>query len=1161
MKAAAAAGASSSRMNYSSHHSELDYGGEEEGKRDASRRRAQSCLGAARRSTFRASSRGQHVACGLAPLVAFAFLTLAHAITFPCVAPLLGPTIPSAPSREPSPARSRTPDDDPQSLRLTIRGGDLAVSKTPRARSESGVDSTSDEPAYDLSGKLRMSGTPGRPLSTGMKVMMRFRINYSTRWGENVMVIGSTKELGGLPYPSEAETRRAIAAGKGKVMRYIADGNWEFVTVMDSAPPEMSYRYALVREKGEPLVEGGVKTGRYLDLDDFVRKGVSRQRLHTVGSSGSSSSLSAAASLQGPLQLEVRDQWRVSRQHGEDLVLRSDALTRVIYGHSRAEVQEEALSLQRVTHVSELVRRVDPPEGMRRVPTTRLRLSVERTRVPLGCAMAVECEALFTEVAVMSCTQFPAWELEVDAPRDLLPAQYKYVVVNLTTGNIMDREDGALRWLSKAEGITASSDLDSARGHHVVAVRDEATTDRWPVENREAFRAAAVSVPLFSLRSKHGMGTGEFGDLCLLVDVCAAVGLSMIQLLPTADTTAHPHASWKDSSPYAAISVHALHPLYMRLSALPNLPPDIAAEINRTTEELNAGADNSTVVDAKTGAVLDRPLDYEKVVGTKLKLLRKIYEASGKTVVESSAFAEFLVEQGHWLKPYALFCVLRDTYGCSDFAQWGELGALSFGQIDALASPGGKKYSSCRYWYWVQFHLHSQLMAASRYAGDKGVALMGDLPIGVSRHGVEVWARPELFKLDKLTGAPPDAFTEMGQNWHFPAYDWDRMARDGFAWWRARLRSMSNYFHAMRIDHILGYFRLWELPFHAVTGLGGRFNPSHAISKEELDAKGLWDRQRLSRPYVRSHLLERRFGTGWEAVAKRFLELGQHGVYSFKPGLDTEAAVLDSMDRDPVAVEGMSRDKVLETLLMMLNDRCLLRDDRAPDDRFYPRVGLWQTDSYAQLGQDWQLKLKELHDSYLSWRQESLFEATARDRLKILQTSSNMLLVGEDLGMLSPACLPKVLADLAIPGLRIPRVTGGPPSAYPYLSVAASSSHDMATLAAWWEGLDGAKRLAVWKDMEGQGVPPEKCTPEVARQVVLKLLASPSLLTLIPIQDLLSCWPEYASKAPAGDQINTPGIQHYWRWRCSASLEEMAANQPFKDMIRGLVEGAGRLVR
>ena len=887
----------------------------------------------------------------------------ADAITFPCIAPLLGPTIPSAPSREPSPARSRTPDGG-QNLRLTIRGGDLAAAKTPRARSESGGDSTgseTDSSLGEVSDKLRALTIPKRRpvISTGTRVMVRFRINYSTRWGENVILVGSTEELGNVQEPTEDEVRKAIAAGKGKVMRYIADGNWEFATLMASAPTEVSYRYALVRERGEPLVEGGICTGRVLDVDECVRRSRTfRRGLHTVGSGGSSSSLKDAASRDGPLEVEVRDQWRVSRENGEDVLLRSDAISNIIYGSGRADSVEEALLDGIVCHASELSKKPVPikaaegaglgpgvggvgggsgsgkiGEGIQIRPVP-FRLTVERTRVPHGCAMAVECETILRGPAVMSCENFPEWELDITPDVALLPAAYKYVVVNLTTGEVVGREEGSVRMLHASERSLQQKQEGIVReGAVMVSLRDEAATDRWPEETRRNFRCAGISIHLASLRSVRGLGVGEFADLKRMVDICHKTGLRIIQLLPVTDTCAHPHAPWLDASPYSAISAHALNPLHLRLSSLPDVPKDIMREVQLTSERLNArpriaascpssapsapphiGGRGRTRHVEEDWKVVGRSnvggQGDEDVLSTKHRMLRRVYEMSGKRVVESPEFASFLTDNSHWLKPYALFCVLRDLYGTADASQWGEMGCLSYSQIDSLASPGGSKYTACRYWYWLQYHLHHQLLDARSYAASKGVALMGDLPIGMHRHAVDVWVRPELFRLDKLAGMPPDVLSERGQNWKVPMYDWERMARDGYAWWRARIKHMTTYFSALRVDHILGFFRLWELPAHAVTGMSGHYHPSKPITAAELDAKGLWDRQRLSMPYMRAHLLQRRFGKDWNIIVKRFLEEGPHGAFVFRAGLDTELALADAIEREPVELDGMDNEQV-----------------------------------------------------------------------------------------------------------------------------------------------------------------------------------------------------------------------------------------------------------
>ena len=299
---------------------------------------------------------------------------------------------------------------------------------------------------------------------------------------------------------------------------------------------------------------------------------------------------------------------------------------------------------------------------------------------------------------------------------------------------------------------------------------------------------------LASVRSSRGMGVGEFNDLKRLADMCARAGLRFIEVLPVTDTCAHPHAPWQDLSPYATISAHALNPLHLRLSVLPDLPRDLAREVQTQTHRFNglatlacsrspsqvalhiggrgerpwreSAADGDLEEGAKRGCGArdiagDRDgcgrtgtraaaSQAEDVLAAKHKLLRRVYEMTGKKVVESAEFASFLTEHARWLKPYSLFCVLRDLHGNADVSQWGEMGRLSAAHIDALVSPGGSKYAACRYWIWLQFHLHNQLREAARYAASKGVALMGHLPSSINLHAVDVWAQPDLFRRDKV---------------------------------------------------------------------------------------------------------------------------------------------------------------------------------------------------------------------------------------------------------------------------------------------------------------------------------------------------------------------------------------------------------------------------
>ena len=345
-----------------------------------------------------------------------------------------------------------------------------------------------------------------------------------------------------------------------------------------------------------------------------------------------------------------------------------------------------------------------------------------------------------------------------------------------------------------------------AKGTHLVV------NDLVPAFQSLPWRGAGTAVPVFSLRTEESFGVGEFHDLEKLVDWAVATGQNILQLLPINDTTMT--GTWRDSYPYNAVSSFALHPQFIHLPA---------AGIRRTPafkalqEELNSLPQ----------------VDYERVNSEKLRLLRKAYAKT--TDLESAEYKEFVDKNADWLLPYAAYCILRDLNGTADFSQWGANAVYTKRKVDAVRSAHA---AEAGFWCWVQFLLDKQLKEAVAYAHRRGVALKGDLPIGVSRTSADAWASPQLFNMDSQAGAPPDAFAADGQNWGFPTYNWDAMAAEGYAWWKARLRKMNEYFDAYRIDHILGFFRIWEIPVPYKSGLMGHFSPALPYSGEELMQHG-----------------------------------------------------------------------------------------------------------------------------------------------------------------------------------------------------------------------------------------------------------------------------------------------------------------------------------
>ncbi len=355
---------------------------------------------------------------------------------------------------------------------------------------------------------------------------------------------------------------------------------------------------------------------------------------------------------------------------------------------------------------------------------------------------------------------------------------------------------------------------------HNTVIKEFSGAD-FPVDNP---RFSGVSIPVFSLRSESSHGIGDFADLRKLTDWAHTCGLSMIQLLPINDTTAH--LSWRDSYPYNCISTLALHPIYINLEEVGVLADKRAAEKFRQEQQsLNKG----------------EFMDYEAVWHSKMRYLWAIYEQEKENTFAEPGYYSFIKHNKEWVLPYGVFSALRDNFHTANFRQWGEFAQFSWELVERLSSKKSPIYSKVHFYLFVQYHLHKQMVHAKEHAHKQGVALKGDIPIGISRDSVEAWQYPHLFNFNQQAGAPPDAFSTDGQNWGFPTYNWEEMEKDNYAWWQNRFAHFAKYFDAYRIDHILGFFRIWEIPVEYRSGLMGHFYPALPLSEDEIASWGLAD--------------------------------------------------------------------------------------------------------------------------------------------------------------------------------------------------------------------------------------------------------------------------------------------------------------------------------
>ena len=731
-------------------------------------------------------------------------------------------------------------------------------------------------------------------------------------------------------------------------------------------------------------------------------------------------------------------------------------------------------------------------------------------------------------------TSANVWQTHLYLPQDWR-IEYKYGLFDQATGSAVSLEEGPNRVL----------EARSMGGRQWTMVQDEAYR-RKPAD---LYRAAGVAIPVFSLRSDLSLGVGEFADLRELADWAHEIGLKLIQILPVNDTTST--HDWKDSYPYSAISVFALHPIYLRIDDFGYpMSDEFTADLDAAREWLNT---------------LEH-MDYVEVMKTKIALTRRIFEVHGKELTTSAAFRKFLTEQRDWLVPYAVFCVQRDQSGTADFTCWDDWATFDRERVDGMAEPDHPDWPEVSYHLWLQYELDRQLAAAVSHLRQRGLALKGDLPIGIDRHSVDAWSAPHLFKMDAQAGAPPDAFAVKGQNWGFPTYNWEVMRHDGYAWWRSRFAQLSRYFDAYRIDHILGFFRIWQIPHDQVEGIMGSFDPALPVHIDEIRERGIpFDFIRYCRPYIREHFLWERFGDTAQEALDTYLDDCGRGYYQLREIVDTQRKIADHFDGrhadDPVAHDRLNR--LRDGLLDCASDVLFFEVPGSHGSLYHPRCSMGMTRSYQELDGDVRWRLDELYNDYFYRRQEGFWQARGYDKLPAMRRASPMLLCGEDLGMV-PHCVPDVLRELGILSLEIQRMPKradlafSDPASAPYLSVVSPSTHDMPTLRGWWREDFQVTSDFAWR-MLGESFPQAELSTELATRIIRQHLVSPAMWAIFPLQDLLAIDGDLRHPDPDAERINVPAIKHHqWRYRMHLALAELAAADDFNGRLAAMLKAAGR---
>lgn len=838
---------------------------------------------------------------------------------------------------------------------------------------------------------------------------------------------------------------------------------------------------------------------------------------------------------------ELRREW-ITVTHRLDLNM--SGATNIIVNNRWNEIPHD--SYLYTSAYTECINRHPRHSVVRSAYSRTVRLIVRAPQLRLGERLAIVGEhpslgAWNTEHAIpMHEHNYNEWQIDLNANALGVPQpakknaeaapmrsiEYKFVAVST---------DGKVMWETCDN---RKLKLDAMEAGDVCVMEEDQSF--FAMCNR---RLAGTLVPLFSLRTEGSFGIGDFGDLAAMTDLVADTGQRVLQLLPINDTTTS--RRWADSYPYSCISIFALNPIYADLRQLPPLADaKKQAEFEALRQELNALP----------------AVDYERVICAKEQYMHLMFEQESERTMRSAAFKRFFRDNERWLVPYAQYSYLRDAYGTADFNTWPSHREWTEAERGQLSNPRTKAYKKLAYFYYVQFVLDQQMCAAHEHAMARGVILKGDIPIGVDRTGCDVWFEPHYFNLDGQAGAPPDAFSANGQNWGFPTYNWDRMIADGCKWWVRRFQNMQQYFDAYRIDHVLGFFRIWSIPTDCVHGLLGQFQPALAMSREEIQSYGLnFQEDLFTKPFIADWVINRVFKEHAEEVKETYLQHEHDDIFSLKPEFDTERKI-------EAAFAGKTTDKDIwlrDGLYAMVEDVLFVRDRQNPNV-FHPRITAQLNFIYEALWQNDKDAFNRLYNDYYYRRNNDFWYHEAMKKLPLLSQATRMLICAEDLGMV-PDCVQWVMNELRILSLELqsmpkdPSVEFGHLSRNPYRSVCTLSTHDMPTLRQWWdEDYDRTQKYYNTMLYRG-GAAPHPLPGWLARDIVSRQLTSPSMLCVLSLQDWFAIDERIRLANADAERINIPANpKHYWRYRMHMTIEQLLADREYNDQVKELVDEAGR---
>ncbi len=644
-----------------------------------------------------------------------------------------------------------------------------------------------------------------------------------------------------------------------------------------------------------------------------------------------------------------------------------------------------------------------------------------------------------------------------------------------------------------------------------------------------------VLVPVAALRSSASCGVGEFADLPALGAWCRKVGIEVIQILPVNDTGGQ-------SSPYSALSAFALNPIYLRLSGVP--------EVARHQDLLDRSAELRVRFEG------ERRFPYGEVLQFKLDILQAAYERERAGLAQDPAVRNY-VQSNPWVKPYAVFRVLKDREQQRSWKDWDAERDPSPQRIEELWNAP-QLHDALLFYVFLQWRLEQQLRAAAETLNEQGVFLKGDLPILMNEDSVDIWADREIFIPELRAGAPPDYFSETGQNWGFPVYNWSALESRDYDWWRDRLRQAAKFYHAYRIDHVLGFFRIWAVPETHFTGILGHFYPSSLISSSALHELGFGSERVtwLAEPHIPGEQLRAELNGDAEAAIDACLhKLDNEELYIFRREINGEKLIA-GLDLPA---------EVRERLLAYYRDRALVRVE---EGRWAPVWTYRDCSRFNELSDQERERFEYLVEQAAE-ENEELWAEQGRRLLGFMSDSVDMLACAEDLGVV-PRSVPKTLADLGMLSLKIPRWTRQwdiegepfvPPEEYPLLSVCALSVHDTTTMREWWEREEDPPVVdAFWRVLGFQGPRPRQYDPATACKVTEAMLGTNSAICVLQLQDLFALDGGLQPEDPSAERVNIPSTynEFNWTYRMPIAVDDLGGRSELNDVLARLVSARAK---